>query len=85
MKDEKSYKEECAEMIIQKMRDVAKHDFNKMGESPLDDMEALCKGAIAIKKLLNEQSPTFEIDNDAGRLVIENRLRQLRKKAKANA
>ena len=53
MKDEKSYKEECAEMIVQKMRDVAKHDFNKMGESPLDDMEALCKGAIAIKELFS--------------------------------
>ena len=50
-KKETDYRNECAEMILKKMHDVSEHDFRKTGESPLDDMEALCKGAITIKEL----------------------------------
>ncbi len=53
MEEARDYSEECAEMIIQKMREVAEHDFKKTGESPLDDMEALCKGAMTIKELFS--------------------------------
>ena len=71
-------------MIIQKMRDVAKHNFAKTGESPLEDMQALCIGAITLKKLM-AQPLEWKIDNNTGSLIVDNRLEQLRRKAKANA